>query len=263
MPLSSPRRSALSEQVIAALRAQIASGEWPVGTRIPTEPELVEQLGVARNTVREAVRALAHNGLLDIRQGSGTYVVATSELAGVMQRRFAAADPRDFAELRVALESTAARLAAQRRTDKDLRLLEQALGRRESAWKAGDAESFVLADATFHLAVVAASHNTVITEVYADLGEVLRDWLREDIGEMSPQNDLDHHALLRAIVERDPETAANEAGGIPYMCRPALLGEGDRAEREARAAAQSGRAGQAGRSGQAGEAARAPQAERG
>lgn len=100
MPLSHPRRSALSEQVIAALRAQITSGEWPVGSRIPTEPELVEQLGVARNTVREAVRALAHNGLLDIRQGSGTYVVATSELAGVMHRRFAGADPRHIAELR-------------------------------------------------------------------------------------------------------------------------------------------------------------------
>lgn len=80
MPLTSPRRSALADQVIAQLRAQITSGEWPMGSRIPTEPELVEQLGVARNTVREAVRALAHNGLLDIRQGSGTYVVATSEL---------------------------------------------------------------------------------------------------------------------------------------------------------------------------------------
>ena len=78
MALSSPRRSALSDQVIAQLRAQITSGEWPVGSRIPTEPELVEQLGVARNTVREAVRALAHNGLLAIRQGSGTYVTHPS-----------------------------------------------------------------------------------------------------------------------------------------------------------------------------------------
>src|SRR5689334_24969009 len=89
-----PRGTTLADRVIGSLRAQIASGAWPVGARIPTEPELVEQLGVARNTVREAVRALAHNGLLDIRQGSGTYVVATSELAGVMHRRFADADPR-------------------------------------------------------------------------------------------------------------------------------------------------------------------------
>src|SRR6187431_3731034 len=94
------RGATLSGQVIARLRQQITSGAWPVGSRIPTEPELVEQLGVARNTVREAVRALAHNGLLDIRQGSGTYVVATSELAGVMQRRFAAADPHHVTELR-------------------------------------------------------------------------------------------------------------------------------------------------------------------
>lgn len=235
MPLTSPRRSALSEQVIATLRSQISSGEWPVGSRIPTEPELVEQLGVARNTVREAVRALAHNGLLDIRQGSGTYVVATSELAGVMQRRFSSADPRDIAELRAALESTAARLAAGRRTEKDLKLFETTLSRRDEAWAAGDAEGFVLADSTFHMAIVAASHNTVITEVYADLSEVLRDWLREDVGEMDPAGNPDHRGLARAIADGDGEAAANEAGGIPYMCRPGLLGEGDRSVREAAA----------------------------
>src|SRR5690349_7687886 len=119
-----PRGETLSDRVIARLRQQITSGSWPVGSRIPTEPELVTQLGVARNTVREAVRALAHNGLLDIRQGSGTWVVATSELAGVMHRRFAAADPGDVTELRSTLESSAARLAALRRTDRDLRQLD-------------------------------------------------------------------------------------------------------------------------------------------
>ncbi len=133
MPLTSPRRSALADQVIAQLRAQITTGEWPVGSRIPTEPELVEQLGVARNTVREAVRALAYNGLLDIRQGSGTYVVATSELAGVMNRRFAEADPQHIAELRSALEAEAARLAARRRTESDMRQLCVLLERRERA----------------------------------------------------------------------------------------------------------------------------------
>src|SRR6478752_6836334 len=187
MALTSTRRSALADQVIAQLRNQITTGEWPVGSRIPTEPELVEQLGVARNTVREAVRALAHNGLLDIRQGSGTYVVATSELAGVMHRRFADADPRHIAELRSNLESGAARLAAERRTEKDLKQLDALLLRREEAWESGDAETFVTADATFHLAVVAASRNDVMTALYADLGEVLRDWLRDDVGgDMSP-----------------------------------------------------------------------------
>ncbi|MEU0912191.1 FadR/GntR family transcriptional regulator [Streptomyces althioticus] len=221
MPLSHPRRSALSEQVIAALRAQITSGEWPVGSRIPTEPELVEQLGVARNTVREAVRALAHNGLLDIRQGSGTYVVATSELAGVMHRRFAGADPRHIAELRSSLESSAARLAAHRRTEKDLKQLDALLQRREEAWESGDAETFVTADATFHMAVVAASHNDVMTALYADLVEVLRDWLRDDVGgDMSPETHMDHGRLVDAIRVGDEATAAEEAASYPMACKP-------------------------------------------
>ncbi|MEU2557742.1 FadR/GntR family transcriptional regulator [Streptomyces longispororuber] len=219
MPLSTPRRSALSEQVIAALRNQISSGEWPVGSRIPTEPELVEQLGVARNTVREAVRALAHNGLLDIRQGSGTYVVATSELAGVMQRRFADANPRHIAELRATLESSAAKLAAERRTARDLRQLDTLLARREEAWESGDAEAFVTADATLHMAVVAASHNDVLIALYADLGEVLRDWLRVDVGtELTPESHMDHGRLIEAIRAQDADAAATEAASYPYLC---------------------------------------------
>ncbi|WP_055526420.1 FadR/GntR family transcriptional regulator [Streptomyces graminilatus] len=219
-PLSHPHRSALPEQVIAALRNQITSGEWPVGSRIPTEPELVAQLGVARNTVREAVRALAHNGLLSIRQGSGTYVVATSELAGVMHRRFADADPRHIAELRSTLESGAAELAARRRTERDLSQLDTLLGRREEAWASGDAEAFVTADASLHMAVVAASHNDVMTAMYADLGEVLRDWLRDDVGEeLTPGSYVDHTPLVEAIRAGDASAAAREAAGYPFVCR--------------------------------------------
>ncbi|MGW6569477.1 FadR/GntR family transcriptional regulator [Streptomyces sp. NPDC054975] len=219
MVLGSPRRSGLSDQVITELRNQITSGEWPVGSRIPTEPELVDQLGVARNTVREAVRALAHNGLLDIRQGSGTYVVATSELAGVMHRRFADSDPRHIAELRSTLESSAARLAAHRRTDRDMKQLDALLAGREEAWASGDAERFVTADGAFHHAVVVASHNEVLTELYADLGHVLRQWLRDDLGqELRPEHHMDHGRLVEAIRSGDAETAAAEAAGYPFMC---------------------------------------------
>ncbi|HWM37425.1 MAG TPA: FadR/GntR family transcriptional regulator [Streptomyces sp.] len=212
MTLPSPQRSALADQVISALRGQITSGEWPVGSRIPTEPELVDQLGVARNTVREAVRALAHNGLLDIRQGSGTYVVATSELAGVMHRRFADADPQHVAEMRAALETSGARLAALRRTKGELGQLDVLLERREAAWASGEVERFVEADASLHLGVVAASHNEVLTAVYADLGEVMRDFLRVDVGEeLLPENHMDHARLIEAIHSGDPEAAAREA----------------------------------------------------
>ncbi|WP_103502217.1 FadR/GntR family transcriptional regulator [Streptomyces sp. SM14] len=220
MPLTSPRRSALADQVIIELRRQITSGEWPVGSRIPTEPELVEQLGVARNTVREAIRALAHNGLLDIRQGSGTYVLATSELAGVMHRRFADADPRHVAELRSTMEAAAARFAATRRTEADVALLGTLLSRREDAWASGNVDAFVEADATFHMSVVKASHNEVLTALYADLGAVLRAFLRHDVGdELRAEDHLDHARLVTAIRDGDAETAAAEAGSYALTCR--------------------------------------------
>ncbi|MCE7082252.1 FadR/GntR family transcriptional regulator [Streptomyces sp. ST2-7A] len=221
MPLTSPRRSALADQVITELRRQITVGEWPVGSRIPTEPELVEQLGVARNTVREAVRALAHNGLLDIRQGSGTYVAATSELAGVMRRRFTDADPRDVAEVRSTLESSAAGLAAVRRTEADLAHLDSLLEQREAAWRSGGVERFVEADSTFHAAVVTASHNDVLAALYADLGFVVRDFLRHDVGDrLRPEEHLDHGRLVEAIRSADPVAAAAEAGSYALGCRP-------------------------------------------
>ncbi|MFC1414942.1 FadR/GntR family transcriptional regulator [Streptacidiphilus sp. N1-12] len=220
MALTSPRREPLADQVIAQLRTQITSGEWPVGSRIPTEVELVEQLGVARNTVREAVRALAHNGLLDIRQGSGTYVLATSELAGVMHRRFADAGPGQVVELREALEAAAARLAATRRTDRDLRLLDTALGRREDAWESGDVESFVQTDAAFHQAVMAAAHNEVLAALYADLGEVLRSELRQTVGPvLAPDSYVSHAGILAAIRDRDGERATLETVVALNGCR--------------------------------------------
>jgi DNA-binding FadR family transcriptional regulator len=206
------RAGTLSDRVIARLRQQITSGAWPVGSRIPTEPELVEQLGVARNTVREAVRALAHNGLLDIRQGSGTWVIATSELAGVMQRRFAAADPAQVAELRGMLEAAASARAARRRTEEDLQRLDALLARREQAWAVGRRDAFVDADSAFHLAVVAAAHNEVLLELYADLGQVIRDSLGAhfDAG-LRAEDYLDHSRLLAAIRAGDAAAAAAEA----------------------------------------------------
>ncbi|MEW2626287.1 FadR/GntR family transcriptional regulator [Streptomyces sp. NPDC048106] len=210
------RRQALGDQVIARLREQITSGAWPVGSRIPTETELVEQLDVARNTVREAIRALAHTGLLDIRHGSGSYVQATSELAGMMRNRFEKARTEDIVDVRSALEVRAARLACQRRTEDDLERLEHALRQRQEAWTADDRVAFVNADVAFHLAVVTASRNTVLAGLHADLGEVIRDSLLDHFGaELRSEQFQDHDALVDAIRDRDADRAASEAAS--YM----------------------------------------------
>src|ERR1700753_4221676 len=117
MPLTEIPKSTLVGTVITRLEELITSGEWPVGFRVPPEPELVRALGVSRNTVREAVRALVHAGLLDPRPGDGTYVRADTGRDAGLVRAAQRGGAIGALEVRSMLERDAARLAAQRRDD--------------------------------------------------------------------------------------------------------------------------------------------------
>ncbi|MBA3488818.1 MAG: FadR family transcriptional regulator [Longispora sp.] len=215
MPLESTARSPLVTQVIDQLREQITQGEWPVGERIPPEPELATQLGVGRNTLREAVKALCHVGLLESRQGSGTYVVAASELSSAVARRVSDADFQDVLEVRRAFEIEAARLAARRRTPDDLEILDSALARREEAWRSGNVDEFIETDSILHEAIVACAHNRILAELYADFGAALRANVQHVVGEhLEPETHLDHAALVEAIRNGDEEAAAAEANAF-------------------------------------------------
>ncbi|SDZ37055.1 transcriptional regulator, GntR family [Micromonospora pattaloongensis] len=220
MTLTSPsapaqRRQTLVRQVIEQLREQISTGEWALGAKIPTEPQLVEALGVGRNTVREAVRALVHAGVLECRQGSGTYVISTDELSGVVARRLAAAEMADAVEVRRAFEVEAARLAALRRTPEDLAALDAALRDREAAWASGRVADFVEADAALHTVIVAAAHNAMLAELYASFGAALRASLTEAMrGALRPDRYVAHGELVEAIRAGDPARAAHEAGAF-------------------------------------------------
>lgn len=211
MPLASTRRTGLVDQVISQLRTQIDSGEWDVGDRIPTESELSDQLEVGRNTVREAVRALAHAGLLEIRQGAGTFVRASSELGGALRRRLERSRMRENLEVRRALEMEAARLAASRRSDEDLADIDRALALRDSAWRERDMSLFVEADFTFHRAVVNATHNPLLIELYDDIASVVYDSIAQSALIQAPQEDLDHRRLADAIRAGDEAEALREA----------------------------------------------------
>ncbi|MEV4844110.1 FadR/GntR family transcriptional regulator [Micromonospora matsumotoense] len=210
-----PPRGQRVQQTIEQLRGRILGGEWPVGGRIPTEPQLVTALGVGRNTVREAVRALVHAGVLECRQGSGTYVVSTDELAPVVARRLADDRMAEVVEVRRAFEVEAARLAALRRTPEDLVALDGALAAREAAWRSGRVGEFVEADVALHTAVVAAAHNAMLAELYASVGAALRSTVAHAIGDtLQPQRYVDHGRLVAAIRDGDPGRAAIEAGAF-------------------------------------------------
>lgn len=160
MTLRTAGRQSLVDTVVDQLRAQLTNGDWAVGDRIPTEHELAEQLGVGRNTVREAVRVLVHAGLLESRQGNGTFVRSTADPSAVL-REIRAAGTLDVLELRVALEAEAARLAAERRDTADMVALRAVLRTlREHGDRAADA------DMAFHMGVVQATHNPAFIEVY-------------------------------------------------------------------------------------------------
>ncbi|MBJ7386487.1 MAG: FadR family transcriptional regulator [Mycolicibacterium sp.] len=211
MPLSTARRSGLVDQVIEQLRTSVSSGEWPVGQRIPNETVLVESLGVGRNTVREAVRALAHAGILDVRQGDGTYVRATSEVSGAL-RRLCGAELRDVLQVRRGLEVEGARLAAANRTDADVAELRALLARRDECLRDGRTDDFARADVEFHLAVVASSHNVMLTELYRGLLEAVAASVATT--HEKPVEIVDHGLLLDHIAAGDVEAAARTAGEL-------------------------------------------------
>jgi DNA-binding FadR family transcriptional regulator len=214
VPLATARRTGLVDQVIGQLRTAISQGEWPVGHRIPTESALAETLGVGRNTVREAVRALAHGGLLEVRQGDGTYVRATSEVSGAL-RRLCGTELREVLQVRRSLEVEGARLAATARTAEELEELAAVLEERERARRENQVTEFAHADSRFHFLVVRCGHNTLLTELYRGLAEVVTASVATTSrGHLSEQVEIGHQGLLEAIADRDPDRAAAQAGGF-------------------------------------------------
>ncbi len=218
MPLATTRRGGLVGQVIEQLRDAIASGEWPVGHRIPPEAELSATFEVGRNTVREAVRALAHSGLLEVRQGDGTYVRATSELSGAL-RTLCGRELREVLEVRRTLEVEAARMAAARRSDEDLAALREAEAERDAAVAAAAGAGPELigraarADTDFHLAVVRCSGNALLAELYRGLVEAVADSVATTMPDtVGTDRDVSHGGLVDAIAEREVERAGREAG---------------------------------------------------
>ncbi len=213
MPLVTARRTGLVDQVIEQLHASVASGEWPVGSRIPTEPELVDALGVGRNTLREAIRALAHSGILEVRQGDGTYVRATTEVSGAL-RRLCGSQLREVLQVRRCLEVEGARLAAAARTDEDLTELWSLLQRRNAFQQQNKYEEFVRADTELHFAVVRSSHNTVLTELYRGITEVIMASVATTSEERQHFEEIDHGGLVEAIAAGDVERSGREAAGF-------------------------------------------------
>lgn len=206
MALGLVKRS-LVELAVQRMRERILRGEWRVGQRLPTEPELAAQLEISRNTVREAMRVLAFSGLVEIRQGDGSYLrTAQDPLQAVQAMSHCTLE--QARETRCILEAEAIGLAALRRTDDDLRGLREAL-HDSSGHFHGDLDTYVTCDLVFHQRLVDAAHNPALSELYRYFSGVVAAALQHNLSAV-PRNqavfDL-HGQILDAIEQRDPELA--------------------------------------------------------
>ncbi|MHC6227168.1 FadR/GntR family transcriptional regulator [Pseudomonas sp. X10] len=200
-------KRSLVEQAVEQLRERIAGGAWAVGQRLPTEPELATELGISRNTVREAMRVLAFSGLVEIRQGDGSYLrTALDPLTAV--QALSQCTPEQARETRHILEAEAIGLAALRRTEEDLRGLREAL-RRSAGHFHGDLDAYIECDLMFHQRLIDAAHNPALSELYRYFSGVVAAALQRNMSTVPRCQavfDL-HEQILDAVEQRDPERA--------------------------------------------------------
>ncbi|WP_165664211.1 FadR/GntR family transcriptional regulator [Metapseudomonas otitidis] len=202
-------KRSLVDIALEQIRQRIDDGTWLLGQRLPPEPELAEIIGISRNTVREAVRVLTFSGVLEVRQGDGTYVRACADPLSTMQA-LARSSVEQALEARGMIEIEASRLAALRRTEADLTALREALAASAARSSYDDLQDYIDHDLVFHQRVVDSAHNPVLSELYRYFSQVIRVGLERTISDpdrAQPCFDL-HRELLDAIERQDADAAA-------------------------------------------------------
>jgi GntR family transcriptional regulator, transcriptional repressor for pyruvate dehydrogenase complex len=213
MPPRVVRSTSLPEAVAEHLRELIHRGELTPGDRLPPERELAEQLGVARISLREAIRLLRTEGYVVVRRGQagGTFVTELRRPAETWRARMRAqvGEIDDLLDFRIALETETAALAARRRTDADLVTLRASVTALTTLTADHGRTPFRLADSQFHLSLAAAARSERLTEaVKASRGELFSPHDLLPFDEPITETLRDHQQILDAVRDQAPERAA-------------------------------------------------------
>ena len=208
---------ALSDDTVDAIKNMILDGELRPGDRLPVEKDLAGRLGVSRGTLREAVRALTVIGVLDTRQGDGTYVTSLEPHVLLASLSFTVDLHQEggallLLETRRILESHATGQAAHRLDADGLAYLDSLLAEAEALLRVEplDHEALLDNDRRFHRTIVAAAGNAVMASLIESLsGQTMRArWWRELADDGAARRTVDEHrAIARALAARDPERA--------------------------------------------------------
>jgi GntR family transcriptional repressor for pyruvate dehydrogenase complex len=213
------RQIRLYEQIAQTIRARIIKGELAQGERLPNERELAASYGVSRNVVREAVRALAKDGLVEVRQGSGTYVAdgTSTALGDSLELALSLGMGGDslvsLIELRSIIEPAMAGLAAQRATAFDIEAMKVEVGIMDGALN--DVGRFIAADHRFHVAIARATQNQLVPLILVPVVDVVHEQRKRlfSVVHSATAAQEFHHRILAAIIEGDGKAAMEEMRG--------------------------------------------------
>jgi GntR family transcriptional repressor for pyruvate dehydrogenase complex len=211
--------SGLAYQLVEDLKQRILSGEIAPGEKLPGENSLVEEFGVSRTVVREAVSRLQAAGLVETFQGRGSFVLEVPERTPGLREVRSHRDVLDLMDFRIGVESEAAGLAAGRRTAHQLKGIERAL---DDFRRVGDDPSrSVEADFAFHLKVAVASGNRFYSDLIAELGPMMIMLPRTRLDPTYEMSDPEHltrvvheHENIHAAIARSDSEAARAAARV-------------------------------------------------
>ena len=208
----SDRAPSVTDDAIDKIRERIVSGAWAAGDRLPKESELAAELGLSRNSLREAVRALSQLRVLEVRQGDGTYVSSLEpdlllESTGFVSHLLLGEGAVALYEVRRILEAAAAALAAARIDDVGKKELALSLDQMRDAH---GVEELVEADIAFHAVIARATGNPVLISLLASLSlrmHRVRLWHGRAADNALDVTRDEHRRMFEAIVGADPELA--------------------------------------------------------
>ena len=219
------------QDVAALIRARIRAADIAPGTRLETERQWSQTLGVSRSLVREAVIMLEIQGLVEVRQGSGIYLLAEPE--GPVPVPQDDIGPFELLQARQLIESTVAAFAAEQVTKADIRKMRDALDAERAYIEAGGGPDYA-SDELFHRLIAEATQNSVLSEMVSEL------WAARDRSPMWARlharifnqdyraNWLDdHQAILDALKARNPEAARRAMWAHLGHVRETLLAVSD------------------------------------
>jgi DNA-binding FadR family transcriptional regulator len=204
-----------STRLLAKFRRAIETRRWRPGQRIPTERELSAEFGLARNTIRRALKSLEDEGVIVRDVGRGTFVAEAEPRAQAtdLATRIQNASPTEVMEVRLMIEPRAAELCAIRANGAELDAMSECLRRSEEVKSIVEFEMW---DGLFHQALVAACHNQLLIDIYDAINTVRQkaDWAKLKERVMTPARRQSTHAqhrkIMAALRARDAAGAAVE-----------------------------------------------------